>query len=453
MNRPTRKGCDGREADRRRPKWQTAGDGNGPKRHGFEAPCTAGPDRRRAGRKPGRADMFERRSDLIRLLAVADAERIVTAADRLAITQPALSRVLARLEREIGGSLFERIPSGVRPTRLGAVAIEGARRILRETRDAEAAVAAELAGRTGRFRVTAPPLWMQTVIAPAVQAFHAAFPKVELKLRTASWREGVRQLADGRSDLHCGGPDTGEALPAHLRRERFLDVTGGIVAASGHPLHGGAVGPADLLGCPWIDFDGPAGAGGGSNRPSLAAVLDELRGLTGRPVRAVLRAGSAGLTLLAAGPWLAWLPLDLLDRLPRSPVSGAAPRIRATPLPRRLHRPALRRGPGAVQDARSGRARRRARAQRRASRIVNRWARGFVSRLALSSRLEPEPGAVLGLCWPSAQSAGCGFSCAADRGIETIELIVPDEILLLPGGQGIDTAFDEPGYRNPFGMQ
>lgn len=33
--------------------------------------------------------MFERRSDLVRLPAVADAERIVTAADRLAMTQPA----------------------------------------------------------------------------------------------------------------------------------------------------------------------------------------------------------------------------------------------------------------------------------------------------------------------------------------------------------------------------
>ena len=37
-------------------------------------------------------------------------------------------------------------------------------------------------------------------------------------------------------------------------------------------------------------------------------------------MRAVLRAGSAGLTLLAAGRWLAWLPLDLLDRLPERPL-------------------------------------------------------------------------------------------------------------------------------------
>ncbi len=247
--------------------------------------------------------MFERRSDLVRILAVAEAERIVTAADRLAMTQPALSRIVARLEREFGGSLFERIPAGVRPTRLGALVVEHARRIVRDIEDGEEAVAAALAGRTGRFRVTAAPLWMQAVVAPAVKAFHAAFPEIELRLRTAAWREGARLLADGRSDLHCGGLDTGEALPAHLRRERFPDLTAGIVAASGHPLHAAGPEPRDLAAWPWIDFDEPGDAGAG--RPSLAAILHELRGLTGRPVRAVLRAGSAGLTLLADGPWLA----------------------------------------------------------------------------------------------------------------------------------------------------
>ena len=273
---------------------------------------------KRSDAAPGRADMFERRSDLVRLVAVAEAERIVTAADRLAMTQPALSRVVARLEREFGARLFERIPAGVRPTRLGALIIERARRILREIEAGEETVAAALAGRTGRFRVTAAPLWMQVVVAPAVQAFHSAFPEIELRLRTASWREGARLLDDGRSDLHCGGLDSGEALPAHVRRERVLEVTGGIVAGGGHPLHEAGPQPRDLAGWPWIDVDGRVGAG----RPSLAAILDELGDLTGAPVRAVMRAGSAGLTLLAAGPWLSWLPLDLLDRLPGTPLKA-----------------------------------------------------------------------------------------------------------------------------------
>ena len=264
-------------------------------------------------------EMFERRSDLVKFLAVVEAERIVTAADRLAMTQPALTRVVARLEKEYEGRLFERIPTGVRLTKLGAVVADRARRILREIEDGEETVVAALAGRTGSFRITAAPVWMQAVLVPAVAAFHAAFPEIELKLRTAGWRDGVRLLADGHADLHVGGIDTGEALPGFLRRDRFLGVTAGVVAHPDHPLHAGRVRPGDLAGQPWIDLDGPAA---GSDRPSLAAVLDELRARTGRHVRAVVRAGSAGLLLLAGGPWLGWLPLNLLDRLPGAPLKA-----------------------------------------------------------------------------------------------------------------------------------
>ncbi|MYG28469.1 MAG: hypothetical protein F4213_21040 [Boseongicola sp. SB0677_bin_26] len=65
-------------------------------------------------------------------------------------------------------------------------------------------------------------------------------------------------------------------------------MTAGVVAASGHPLHAAGPEPRDLAGWPWIDFDGPTDAG--ADRHSLAAVLDDLRGLAGGPVRAVLRA-------------------------------------------------------------------------------------------------------------------------------------------------------------------
>ena len=42
--------------------------------------------------------------------------------------------------------------------------------------------------------------------------------------------ERLRRLAGEHSDLHCGGIDDGELLPASLRRERFVDMTAGIVA-------------------------------------------------------------------------------------------------------------------------------------------------------------------------------------------------------------------------------
>ena len=68
--------------------------------------------------------MFETRSELQQLLAVAEEGRIVAAAERLAMTQPALTRTVAKLEHRAGGALFERLPSGVRLTALGTIALE-----------------------------------------------------------------------------------------------------------------------------------------------------------------------------------------------------------------------------------------------------------------------------------------------------------------------------------------
>ena len=99
--------------------------------------------------------MFETRSELEQLLAVADEGRIGAAAERLSMTQPALTRAVAKLERRAGGALFERLPTGVRPITLGMVAVERARRLAREFADTDEHIGETVAGRGGRLRVTA----------------------------------------------------------------------------------------------------------------------------------------------------------------------------------------------------------------------------------------------------------------------------------------------------------
>ena len=260
--------------------------------------------------------MFEKRNDLVRFLAVAEAGKIGLAAERLTLTQPALTRVLARLEARFGGRLFERLPQGVRLTALGAAAAERARRILREYEDAEEALGAARSGRTGIFRVTANPLWSEAVVTQAAVRFQEAFPAIELTLETTTRAEGLRRLADGESDLHVGGIDPGQRLPDFLRRERFLDMTAGIVAGRGHPLLGRNVTADDLARWPWVDFDRPIGAAPAAGRPSLATLLERLHDTTHTRVTTVLRTGTAGVFLMAQGPYLAWLSLTFLERLP-----------------------------------------------------------------------------------------------------------------------------------------
>ena len=260
--------------------------------------------------------MFETRSQVEQLLAVAEEGRIVAAAERLSMTQPALTRAVAKLERRAGGALFERLPSGVRPTALGTVAVERARRLAREFADTDVRIGETIAGRGARLRVSAAPLWMRAVVAPAALRFQSACPGVALTLRSAAFVEGVRLLADGAGDVHFGGIDDGRALPAFLRREPMLRITAGIVAHRGHPLHGARPTPGDLLRHPWLECYASARSGADGRGPSLSSVLERLRERTGERTGPVLRAGAAGLLLLAEGPWLSWLPFAFLARLP-----------------------------------------------------------------------------------------------------------------------------------------
>ena len=141
--------------------------------------------------------MFETRSELEQLLAVAEEGRIVAAAERLVMTQPALTGAIAKLERRAGGALFERLPSGVRLTALGTVAIGRARHLARELADTDEHIGEAVAGRGARLRVSDAAVWMRAVVAPAALRFQQACPGVALTLRSAAFAEGVRLLAEG----------------------------------------------------------------------------------------------------------------------------------------------------------------------------------------------------------------------------------------------------------------
>ena len=264
--------------------------------------------------------MFEKRKDLTKFLAVAEAGAILSAADKLGITQPALSRVVARLERQFGGRLFDRMSTGVRLTPLGAVVVDLARHILYEIEIAEEKISATLSGRTGSLRVTAGPVWMGAVLPDVIARFHETCPGVELKLKTTPLSEGIRLLANGDSDLHCGGISGNEPLPQFLRSERFLDMTWGIVAHKNHPLHSGTLNEEALADYPWIDFDAPMRTDTANGRPGLTGVLDQLYDRTSKRVKTVTRAGCGGLFLMGAGPCLSWLSLTFLHRLPGQPL-------------------------------------------------------------------------------------------------------------------------------------
>ena len=288
------------------------------------------------------------------------------AAERLAMTQPALTRAVAKLERRAGGALFRAPADGAFASpRLGTVAVGRARRLARELADTDEHIGEAIAGRGARLRVSAAPLWMRAVVAPAALRFQTECPGVALTLRSAAFAEGVRLLADGAGDLHLG---------RHRRRAGAARVPSPRAAAAGDRRHrraprgtrSTAPGPPPATSCatPGSSATPPRTPAPADPGPRLASILDRLRERTGERPGPVLRAGAAGLVLLAEGPWLSWLPFAFLARLPALGLKPLPLVFGRPPVPHRARRPALRRGPRARSPVRGHRAHHRARTPR-----------------------------------------------------------------------------------------
>ena len=271
--------------------------------------------------------MFDKRHELAKLLVVADTGTIIGAAEKLAITQPALSRIISKLEEQCRGQLFERTSTGVRLTQLGTMVTERARRILSEIEAAEEEINLTLTGQTGSLSITADPVWAETILPAVVCQFHRLHPEVELSVGAVSYSQGIRRLVSGESDLHCGSIGANGLWSPLVLPERLLKTTWCVVAHESHPLHAATVACEDLLGYQWIDYDTVADGGLGANGdvkyddlPSLAHVMDELHRETGRRAKVVIRTNLSELSMLEDGRYLSYLPLAALDKPPGASI-------------------------------------------------------------------------------------------------------------------------------------
>lgn len=133
--------------------------------------------------------------------AVGRLQNFRRAADHLRVAQPALTRQIAQLERQMGIQLFERLPRGVRLSEAGEAFHRDVTRVLAEL-DESAQRARRIAqGHAGLLRVsfTEPGSWGG--IAPnAIASFRALEPDVHLTLLPLDSASQLLGLTEGRID-------------------------------------------------------------------------------------------------------------------------------------------------------------------------------------------------------------------------------------------------------------
>jgi DNA-binding transcriptional LysR family regulator len=165
--------------------------------------------------------------------AVAETRGISLGAERLRISQPAVSKQIQELERSLGTKLFDRIPRGVRLTESGELLAGYARRLFALEAEAEAALG-ELRGlERGRLAVGAS-LTIGGYLLPNVLAeFHKRYPGIELAVEIANTDEVQTRLLDGILDIAL---TEGFVEHPELESSVFYEDEMVVIVPPGHPL-------------------------------------------------------------------------------------------------------------------------------------------------------------------------------------------------------------------------
>jgi DNA-binding transcriptional LysR family regulator len=113
---------------------------------------------------------------------VVDSGSFSTAARRLNVGQPALSKSIGQLEDRLGVKLLVRTTRGLTPTEAGLNFYERARRSIEEADQAESAARGAGAGLAGKLRVSAAVTFARIHLMPRIPAFLARHPELEMEV-------------------------------------------------------------------------------------------------------------------------------------------------------------------------------------------------------------------------------------------------------------------------------
>ncbi|MBL8170382.1 MAG: LysR family transcriptional regulator [Acidobacteria bacterium] len=141
-------------------------------------------------------------SQLRTFRAVAETLNFTRAAERLHLTQSAVSHQIKALEEELGEPLFIRAKRGVKLSQAGKIALEYVERILDETEALRERIAGKENSPAGRVRVAAATQAFVHLFAPLFESFMDSHPGVDLAFRTTvSTEQTVADILNGAADV------------------------------------------------------------------------------------------------------------------------------------------------------------------------------------------------------------------------------------------------------------
>ena len=157
------------------------------------------------------------------------------AAERLHISQSAITRQIQLLEHDLGGRVLERTSSGVRPTGGGHTLAEKARTLLADYDSVMAEVRRLVRGESDRLRIGYVASAVQEYLGPALAALRHKYPKLKVKMLDQTPGEMIIALRRGEIDLALTGHGV-DLLSRDFYTHKLASVPSLVALPLDHPL-------------------------------------------------------------------------------------------------------------------------------------------------------------------------------------------------------------------------
>jgi DNA-binding transcriptional LysR family regulator len=161
--------------------------------------------------------------------------KISTAAERLFVTQSAVSLSLRQLEDTLGVQLFERTTRALRPTEAARNALPLAERALQDIQRLVSGLGDLTGLREGRVRIAATPSIAANILPALVASFGARHPGLVIEIDDCPPEQLLTRVLSEAADLAIGTPDrpTSDVATEVLARDAMC-----VVCRDGDPLLG-----------------------------------------------------------------------------------------------------------------------------------------------------------------------------------------------------------------------
>ena len=123
------------------------------------------------------------------------------AAERLAVSQPAISMQIRQLEQRFGVRLIERVGRQARPTSAGEDLLLHAQAVVASLAGVDAGMARHHAGVTGRLRLGTGATACIYLLPAVLRTLRERFPELDISVTTANTNEVLKGVEDNLLDL------------------------------------------------------------------------------------------------------------------------------------------------------------------------------------------------------------------------------------------------------------